>query len=108
MDDVNIDGTTPENDYENVYKNDPVEAHYTSPMSPLFDAYQQLNQNYARFLISPAAAAEQIASKSTYDPKAMALLHENNKGSISSLGEGVLEGLLAAHGIGRYNGEGQA
>jgi hypothetical protein len=82
-------------DYQAVLKEDPDENPNATPMSPLYDAYQQISNNYAKFLESPGYAATKAMTGITYDPAQTALLHNfANSNPMQSVGAGILQGFL--------------
>jgi hypothetical protein len=68
-----------------------------SPMSPLYDAYQQVNEGYAKFLTSPAEPFLKAMKNYNFDPKTQGLLtrgtNDNGAGAVTS---GILKGWLNA------------
>ena len=80
--------------YMGVAAYDPFEMPHGSPMSPLYDAYNELNQGYARFLESPAQKFMAGMKGYQFDPKAAALL-DYTSGTSNPWG-GVSSGILEA------------
>jgi hypothetical protein len=82
--------------YLGVATQDPTDNPHASPMSPLYDAYNELNEGYAHFLTSPAGKFMSGMKDYQFDPKAAALLAQGAK-SDNPWG-GIASGILDAWG----------